>query len=488
MKTIKNKMISIALLSILFMFLYIFYTQVHPIVIRNGDDWTYISTSRETALPSFKEWNPARIFPETFLPFISNIAVYQVYPVTNDYIGSFTIMCALVMASTITLYIFSFYRLVIEKFALSEMQGGMLSFLFFLLHYLIFISDGCDNPCLFMIYDVTNGFYYTIPALLNLILIFLIERKPDIKKYQYYKNHPFESGILILLLYMAIFSNLFSSYLLAIYAGVNLLYDLVFARWNKRNRFGLWVQQRITCFLVLGLWLVEAYFDNQGSRAANARKMNELPFGVSMKATLLNLKNQLSLCNKFIFFIIIIFVLLLTIILFKEKESAKQVTEVVLKYFAIILLAMIYLVLLSAMVHPSYVARMDVLIGPISLFIMCIFSVFAYVWKKYSGIMTVVPLISYILICSVLGNVDGRVINDLKNPKSYVALENYYIEQFRNADKNKVTEFILDASSDAPYYLGDRIAMTLYKHGIVSRLMTVKTRKNADVDAMFDLR
>ena len=52
---------------LIFGFFFVFFTQVHPLVIYDGDDWRYIAYTRQ-ALPSWNEWNPSRVFAECFQP------------------------------------------------------------------------------------------------------------------------------------------------------------------------------------------------------------------------------------------------------------------------------------------------------------------------------------------------------------------------------------------------------------------------------------
>ena len=59
----------------IFVFVLMFFTQIHPIIIFDTDDWCYAYIHR-SALPLWKAWNPIRIFPEVFMPLVSMIGVY----------------------------------------------------------------------------------------------------------------------------------------------------------------------------------------------------------------------------------------------------------------------------------------------------------------------------------------------------------------------------------------------------------------------------
>lgn len=51
-----------------FGFLFVWFTQIHPLVVYDADDWTYLAYVR-SATPIWGDWNPAKVFPETVMPF-----------------------------------------------------------------------------------------------------------------------------------------------------------------------------------------------------------------------------------------------------------------------------------------------------------------------------------------------------------------------------------------------------------------------------------
>lgn len=77
-----------------FGFLLVWFTQIHPLVVYDADDWTYLAYVR-SATPIWGDWNPAEVFPETVMPFFSTVAVYTLMPLLGDYILAQTVMHAL---------------------------------------------------------------------------------------------------------------------------------------------------------------------------------------------------------------------------------------------------------------------------------------------------------------------------------------------------------------------------------------------------------
>ena len=70
-----------------FGFLLVWFTQIHPLVVYDADDWTYLAYVR-SATPIWGDWNPAKVFPETVMPFFSTVAVYTLMPLQVYFKGS----------------------------------------------------------------------------------------------------------------------------------------------------------------------------------------------------------------------------------------------------------------------------------------------------------------------------------------------------------------------------------------------------------------
>ncbi len=71
--------------GIMLLSLILFFTEAHPLVVYDGDDWSQISY-RRAAIPQWGGWNPIKVFPETLLAMSGYMAAYVVRPLTQDYI------------------------------------------------------------------------------------------------------------------------------------------------------------------------------------------------------------------------------------------------------------------------------------------------------------------------------------------------------------------------------------------------------------------
>ena len=143
----------------LFTFLYVFFTEIHPLVIYDSDDWSNISYVRQ-AFPLWSDWSPCRVFPETFMPILSYVAVYLVKPFVHDYILSMTVTHGAVISIAILVYLFVFYRWIQAKFRATEAQAFVFTLAFLLFHFSILKVEWNDNSYLFFSDNVTCYFFY----------------------------------------------------------------------------------------------------------------------------------------------------------------------------------------------------------------------------------------------------------------------------------------------------------------------------------------
>lgn len=97
----RERRLTLGFLAAVFVFMFVFFYNIHPLVILDADDWTYVSYSR-MALPSARYWNPSRILPELLMSGCSNFAVFALLPLMHDYIRALSLVYALVLSLFIT--------------------------------------------------------------------------------------------------------------------------------------------------------------------------------------------------------------------------------------------------------------------------------------------------------------------------------------------------------------------------------------------------
>lgn len=475
-----------------FALMYLWFARVKPLVPYDGDDWLYLSYARK-AVPIWGDWNPARVLPEVLMPLCGAVAAYVVMPLTGDYIGSITIVSAAVVSGFITLYVGCFERLIARRFSLSSASSVLISGLFLLMHYLVFRNDASDNGYLFLCLDLTCYFYYLIPALLNCSLVmFLMAGGYETHLQQ---GSMEKKGLFLAVVYFAIFSNLPDSVILAIYAGVEVLISFVKEIRGKINWKKLLKENGVYWFILVA-WLVSAVFELCGARAQDDMGYR-LSFLQSLKETAYRLVVSIKGWNRS--FLLFTAVVVLSAVVPLVRRRGEQETRflgwagTVLLCTAVMALAA---VVLCAKVDITYITRAEYLFGIYFYGFLLLLSALAYLVQKQPKILLVLPLLLCILASET--PTAGKTFLDAnfigEDSEICEAIDNDLIDQILTASRAGQKEVTIQApasgrSSNWPiaYYVGDRIANTLFEHGILERPIRVIVEPDADMNRKYGL-
>ena len=344
----------------LFTFLYVFFTKIHPLVIYDSDDWSNISYVRQ-AFPLWSDWNPCRVFPETFMPILSYVAVYLVKPFVHDYILSMTVTHGAVISIAILVYLFVFYRWIQAKFRATEAQAFVFTLAFLLFHFSILKVEWNDNSYLFFSDNVTCYFYYVLPNLINAsIVLWFMGSKAGINE-RWDNEHPLRKGGLILLVYLAILSNLFQTIILIAYIGYDLLLGLIVYFKEKRKNILLFLKQNLFSVASITLWLISLVFEFGGERSVDIASDS-----IQIKDSILALIGYLPRLNRMTCLLFFISIITAMIIWFRSKnkgEIDKRYISTVIRSLVCAVTVAIFLVLLCGVSGSGYLERADVSFG-----------------------------------------------------------------------------------------------------------------------------
>lgn len=235
--------------AIVFVFFVFFFTRIHPIAPFDSDDWSNMILERPS-FPSLDCWNPTKVFPERFEPFVSTIAGYLIVPLVGDYIGGLILANSIVVAFFIIIYLLFVHRYIITRFQLNPLICLALITIFILLHFLILRTAEECNEYLLYSNDSNCYYHYIMPNLLCASLVIWLMHH-DIR----IESHGRTIATLLVFIYLALCSNLYSVTILISYIGSVLLIDLkTFS--PSRSWLTSYIKRNAPFLIVIVLWVI----------------------------------------------------------------------------------------------------------------------------------------------------------------------------------------------------------------------------------------
>lgn len=390
-------------------FFVVFFTQVHPIVPYDGDDWLNIIIERPP-YPWLDCWNPTKVLPECLEPLVATAAGYLLVPLIGDYISSLIIANALVVTIFIVVYLISVQQYLEWRFKLNWGASLALMTIFILSHLLILHSGDQGNEHLWYTNDANCYYHYIIPNMLCASLVLWLMRH-DIRTIRQGRT----IATLLVLTYLALCSNLYSTVILIAYLGAVLVRDLFdTVKSSKRgSSVQIWLLayvRRNVCFLtIIVLWAIVQWIEANGIRA-NAYGYMFQPLGYCLKVTLYNF---LTIRYNLWFLLISIFAILGA----KIYDVTRRHSDFwhIGKWQSVVLLALglssSYLILLSSRVDPLYIQRGDVIFEFAFFFLLLAISSMAYLCRHIP--QTIIPLPCLIVFMILQFNAPGKTFKDV---------------------------------------------------------------------------
>ena len=481
-------MIAVILWVAVFIGFLIFYAVVHPLYIFDTDDWTYIVPQRR-AIPVWKGWNPTKVLPETFMALVAELGVRFFMPLNGDYIGSMAIAFALVLSAFYSTYFVLFYYLSTKKFGLSPYWSLMSGIFMILVHFLPFIplrhlAASTGNAYMYAAPDITSVFNYTIPALLHASLILLFSSRDYIEKTnvgQILGKPKLRHGILLLVLYLAINSNMFQNIMLIAYISSVLLVEYI--KGGVKAFFDV-CRKNVMWIGVIIVWLLSLLMESQGGRAGRAPSGNYLSaVGETVKEAV-NAVRGLNLLFVFMFAAIEGFALIIFLYSRKERTDIdKEYARLTIVYSISLLITLVYLVLVCAKVGTGYFSRSDVFSGILFFAMVLVWISLIYITKKSKAVMLLMPIVIYVLLFETVFNGASYRETNYPNHRAAVVeqIDNDILEQVLLADSEGKTAMelyvpVYDSHDNFPIastYGGDRISFTLFSYGLISKRIEI---------------
>ena len=476
---------------IIFAGIFVFFTQAHPLLVFDTDDWWYIYRHRH-GIPLIGDWNPTKVLPETLMPIAAEIGVRIIMPLNGDYISSLSIAFALVLSLFIVVYFMSFGWFSKKKLTMKSVPLSFVLILFVLYHFWPFTNGTWDSRYyLFWAHNVTCIFNYTIPVLLNAALtIYLMTEKETICNASYIKK-----GFILLGIYLCINSNMFASIILSAWAGSELLESIYKnigkLRINKIQEKDsikscmikiVTTKENLFCAAIVVLWLAEILIEYKGGRAAAVGS------GISMS---LILESAGAFAHSVMtirtLFLLSIGLFLLTGVMVSTWggkynniifESYNTYISSLVKSVICMFLTAIYLILLSAVAGTRYISRPDVLFTWLFWLMFIGFMSLGQICVCIPRSIMALPLMIYIIVFETI--ISTKTYSEINTsgyaPATVKLIDDFIINQVKEADKaalNDMTIYVpeYDTTDNWPIaaYGANRITSALYQHGIVSR-------------------
>ena len=468
--------------------MFIFFSQVHPIVLFDNDDWSVISDAR-VGLPKWGGWNPIKVLPETFFPICGYFAAYVVTPIVGDYLTAFTLAAALIVSLFITAYVSLFIMFAEKVLHLDKLSTNFFGIIFLLLHFAIFLKhDTQDNLYLFHTTDADCYFNYILPNLLNASLV-LFSTRIDVTK-DFFKQVTSSAAILFFALYLAIFSNVFSSCILAIFIFVELMSRVELKKFNLKKFF----MANKTFFVFLTFWLVSLLFEANGGRAKLIAHEENYFLLVSETASMT--VQSLFFDNHGSALMIFSTVTIFFILAKRTDDDAKNLWRIIKKFLLCLPLWMAYIIPVAAKADITYALRPDVQFGFFFFLFIIFFATLSFWIKKFPRAAFVVPVVCFALFTWIFSGKRTLCPSTFDHVPEKICVEvsRHLIEQIVSADRAglKRVTITVPKGDDVdnwphPLYMGENISRTLHAHGIISRRLEVKILPDVTLNERFNL-
>lgn len=467
-----------------FALLCIFFLKIRPIVLSDADDWTYIMFSRGP-WPILGHWNPARVLPEILMPICGHAAAGIADWFSCGFLQTASCLFGVVISACITVYIALFDKVLIQRMHLSIQQAIPVSALFLMAHFLIFMTGKANNTYLFYAWDACCYFFYVIPALLNAQLVLMCEAYGGFEK-AWNELNRVQRVFLVVAIYFALFSNLFSSVILLVYAIIQFMEKAKGIRRAFECRAAsVYAKELIIPLLIILLWIVTFAFEMSGGRAGSVNAgINELYD--DFKDAILDVLGAIKRMNPVLLFICV-WSYAATIIQAIKMQAVNDTKRIVLRHLLCAFLVMAYLLVLSAAVEPSYIVRGDVMIGAAFY----VFGGTAYAasgWiRRFRGGSKLLGVLGVVfLICTISGAHTFKESNIRGKPSmECAAISQAFLDQIMEAERTGKTEMVLEvpfinAGENWPYpeYIGTRMAFTMRQLHIIENVRHIRVKRN----------
>lgn len=452
----------------LYIFFFYFFSSIHPIAPFDSDDWLN-SIIERPSYPSLDYWNPTKVFPERFEPFVSIFSGYLIVPLVGGYINGLIIGNAIVVTLFIILYLLSIQKYIESRFSLSRLTTYTLIIIFILFHFIILRSTAECNEHLWYSNDSNCYYHYIIPNMLCACLVLWLMQH-DIRNVRSGRS----IAALLVMTYLALCSNLYSVVILIAYIGAVLLLDL------KSTKLTSYIYRNAPYLIVVILWGIIQLMESSGKRA-NTYGFLHKPLIHSLAVTIYHF-----LTIRYNLWFLLIAFLALVGAKWHEYKRHRRFLHID-KHGKIILLSLClsatYLILLSSRVNPGYIQRGDVIFEYAFFFLLLLIIAFGYLFKHIKHLRLAAPLLLFFMLFQI--NTPGRTFKDVcdqypPNLQGSILLDKEFVRQILDAEAAGKDSIVInipkyrDSENWPITTVGNQsqyLGIALYKHNLTKRIV-----------------
>ena len=474
-KNNKDKIYVGLFLAVVCIVMLAFFIGEYPATLFNTDDWCFITDTRG-AYPIWGALNPCRVLPEVLMPFATWLAMHFVYPVLKDIVMSITVMSGIFMSAAITFYAFTAYRAIKNIFKLECAPSALLAAIFIIFHFLAFRKFNTGSAFAFEASSLTHIYFYALPNILNaaLVLLFMGGRPQKHK------------GILLVLVYIALLSNLFASIALPAYIASVMLLDFI----KRRKEFKSFLKDNVENIAILMFWLLVQIFEINGGRAASISVSEPILGLVISKAKSFFSMLYHDINHLFLFFSVICCIIAFVIMLRKKDKETSGLFIVDIIALAV---TFVYILLVAAR-SSGWITYFGVFYEIFLFAVILVIMALGYVMKNFHKLQILLPLMCLIFI--VEGSTSGETYKAAcqVSTESARALDKYIIESVVEADKEGKDYLKLPVPYFGGYdnfpladYGGGSVAGFLNKYGFISKYIYVEFAPDESLNEEFNI-
>lgn len=471
---------------IIFVWIFIYYTVVNPVIPYDYDDWRYFGFFESDPIPRLGQWNITRILPEYLMPLSGYLSAYIIYPLVGDYLASASIALALLMAFSLSMLFIVSYRLF---YALSEnsVTCTFVSSMMMLLCFVIFKHASENNVHMFSADTYNLYICYVLPNILNSILVLILTRTLLLhKRLALCSEISLNTGLLFAGIYLCIFSMLFSAGILLAFA-ISVVLTRFFSVFRTKKNISrniktflidLVTNYNIPLLIIVGMGAamileLQSGRSNVDWDTIYKGSLLSVEFLKRFFTSIKGLMAQIRIINKYVFLIIIFIACTAIVCHIKRRRQQSQIMGLALKCFIPLAFLAFFYSMVAAKGGTDRTSLNYCIYGVFFFLVLFVSLASLYLLQEITYSRLLFPFVFMVLLMLVLNSTRGSYASFQAEEKA--KLTNQVISLIDEASESGCRAIVMYVPEDydLPLWAMSRLSHTLYYHKITPTRMTI---------------